>query len=72
VKLLGEASEDVDDAAAWIQKSRALEEKAKREAREKALKQARALEEQVQRFCPALFCFPPLALIVKWQRENQT
>ncbi|CAL8462106.1 g1637 [Coccomyxa elongata] len=46
VKTLGAASEDVDDLGAWVTKSRALEEKAKAEARAKALKQARMLEEQ--------------------------
>lgn len=48
VKTLGEAAPDVDDVAAWVGKSRVLEEKAKAEARAKALKQARALEEQVR------------------------
>ena len=38
----------MDDVAAWINKSRALEEKAKAEARAKALKAAQALEEQVR------------------------
>ena len=38
----------MDDVSAWINKSRALEEKAKAEARAKALKAAQALEEQVQ------------------------
>ena len=47
VKTLGAASEDVDDLGAWVSKSRALEEKAKADARAKALKQARMLEEQV-------------------------
>lgn len=47
VKTLGEAADDVDDVSAWINKSRALEEKAKTEARAKALKATRALEEQV-------------------------
>lgn len=51
---LGEAADDVDDLAAWVTKSRALEEKAKAEARAKALKQARALEEMVRtRHLPA-------------------
>ncbi|BDA45958.1 probable U4/U6.U5 tri-snRNP-associated protein 1 at N-terminal half [Coccomyxa sp. Obi] len=50
VKTLGAASEDVDDLAAWVTKSRALEEKAKAEARAKALKQARMLEEQDDEF----------------------
>lgn len=48
VKTLGEAADDVDDVSAWINKSRALEEKAKAEARAKALKAAQALEEQVR------------------------
>lgn len=47
VKTLGAADDDVDDLAAWVIKSRVLEEKAKAEARAKALKQARMLEEQV-------------------------
>ena len=47
IKTLGEAADDVDDVSAWINKSRALEEKAKAEARAKALKAAQALEEQV-------------------------
>ena len=48
IKTLGAAADDVDDVSAWASKSRALEEKAKAEARAKALKAARALEEQVQ------------------------
>lgn len=47
IKTLGEAADDVDDVSAWINKSRALEESAKAEARAKALKAAQALEEQV-------------------------
>lgn len=47
VKTLGEAADDVDDVAAWANKSRAIEESAKAEARAKALKAAQALEEQV-------------------------
>ena len=47
IKTLGAAADDVDDVSAWINKSRALEEKAKAEARAKALKAAQALEEQV-------------------------
>ena len=47
IKRLGAAADDVDDVSAWINKSRALEEKAKAEARAKALKAAQALEEQV-------------------------
>lgn len=47
IKTLGEAADDVDDVSAWINKSRALEEKTKAEARAKALKAAQALEEQV-------------------------
>ncbi len=52
VKTLGAAADDVDDLGAWVSKSRALEEKAKAEARAKALKQARALEEQVRCLLP--------------------
>lgn len=52
VKTLGEAADDVDDVAAWINKSRALEEKAKADARAKALKAAQALEEQVRIIVP--------------------
>lgn len=48
VKTLGAADDDVDDLATWVTKSRVLEEKAKAEARAKALKQARMLEEQVR------------------------
>ena len=55
VKTLGAASEDVDDLGAWVSKSRALEEKAKAEARAKALKQARMLEEQVRFPFPCLW-----------------
>ena len=47
VKTLGEAAPDVDDIASWVSKSRVLEEREKAAARAKALKQARALEEQV-------------------------
>ncbi len=48
VKTLGQAEPEVDDLAAWVNKSRTLEEKARAEAREKALRQARALEQQVR------------------------
>lgn len=57
VKTLGAADDDVDDLATWVTKSRVLEEKAKAEARAKALKQARMLEEQV---CA------PLSLLWLW------
>ena len=50
VKTLGQAEPEVDDLAAWVSKSRALEEKARAEAREKALRQARALEQQARAF----------------------
>lgn len=60
VKTLGAASEDVDDLGAWVTKSRALEEKAKAEARAKALKQARMLEEQVRPPLPATVCPAPV------------
>ena len=56
-KTLGQAEPEVDDLGAWVRRSRALEEKAKAEAREKALRQARALQQQVwSRPC---FCAVP-------------
>ena len=44
---LGQAEPEVDDLGAWVRRSRALEDAAKAEAREKARRQARALQQQV-------------------------
>ncbi len=47
-KTLGQAEPEVDDLAAWVGRSRALEEAARAAARDKAARQARALEAQVR------------------------
>lgn len=49
-KTLGEAAPEVDDTAAWVSKSRALEERRKAEERAKAEKAARMLALQAR--CP--------------------
>ncbi len=47
-KTLGEAAPDVDDLAAWVGKSRALEESRRAEERAKADKAARMLAQQAR------------------------
>lgn len=69
VKTLGAASEDVDDLGAWVTKSRALEEKVKAEARAKALKQARMLEEQVSFSFTLSAVQGLLSLLLPWTSE---
>jgi len=51
VKTLGEAGEDVDDLGAWVARNKKAEERAKADARAKAAKLARQLEEQVCTSC---------------------